>query len=69
MIEVGSYVRATSGNFEGRVLGRHGIASGPGGASEYRSLPGDLNIPVYWVVNNAGEVRLFTDTGIELVSS
>ncbi|WP_307221841.1 hypothetical protein [Microbacterium arborescens] len=51
------------------MLGRHGIASGPGGASEYRSLPGDLNIPVYWVVNNAGEVRLFTDTGIELVSS
>lgn len=68
MIEVGSRVRHASGEFEGRVLGRHGSGSGVGGSYEYRSLPENLNVQVYWVVNDdSGEVRAFVGSALELV--
>ncbi len=67
MIEVGSRVRSKSGDFQGRVLGRHG-SSGVGGASEYRSLPDNLNLSIYSVLNDDGEIRQYTREGIELVS-
>ncbi len=67
MITVGSTVRTRDGSFEGRVLGRHGAANGVGGSYEYKSLPGNLNIQVYMVVNDAGEVRLFIGSALALV--
>lgn len=65
MIEVGDSVRTVNGEFSGRVLGRHGAANGVGGAFEYRSLPDDLNLAVYAVLNtDTGEVRYFVRTAL-----
>lgn len=69
MIEVGSKVRSIDRDFSGRVLGRHGVASGVGGSYEYRSLPEDLNIAVYAVVDDAsGQVRHYVGSAIELAN-
>jgi hypothetical protein len=68
MIEVGTAVKASEG-FMGRVLGRHGSV-GAGGAFEYRSLPEDLNVAVYAVLNDeTGEVRFFTSAALVAQSS
>lgn len=66
MIEVGDKVRTTDGAFEGRVLGEHGRL-GAGGASRFRSLPEDLNISVYAVIGESGEVRQFASHALERV--
>lgn len=67
MIEVGSKVRTVDGSFEGRVLGKHGAASGVGGSHEYRSLPEDLNVALYAVLHEASdEVRHYVGSALEL---
>lgn len=68
MIEIGSRVRVADGSFEGRVLGKHGMASGVGGSYEYRSLPEDLNIAVYAVLGESGEVKFFVGSALELTT-
>ncbi len=68
MIEVGSLVRHKPSGFVGRVLGRHGSVHGVGGSYEFRSLPNDPNVMVYWVLNEeSGEVRGFVPPILELV--
>lgn len=65
MISPGGRVVARKVSFQGRVLGRHGSTS-EGRGFECRSLPEDLNVPVYAVLNNdTGEVRFFTAEAIE----
>jgi|GEM_PF-3060204 len=64
MIEVGDRVRTVDGQFEGRVLGKHGRL-GAGGAGEYWSLPDDMNLTIYALINDAGEVRYFSAAAIE----
>jgi hypothetical protein len=64
MMSPGERVIARKAAFQGRVLGRHGANSGPG--FEYRSLPENLNVQIYAVLNaETGEVRFFTAEGIE----
>jgi hypothetical protein len=67
MIEVGDTVRTLNGKFEGRVMGEHGRL-GTGGASRFKSLPEDLNISVYTVINSDGEIRQFAASALEKVS-
>lgn len=65
MIEIGARVTSKAGDFSGRVLGRHGTTSGVGGAFHYQSLPDDVNVAVYQVLNDeTGEVRQFTLSGL-----
>lgn len=67
MISPGDRVVAREVPFQGQVLGRHGVTS-EGGGFEYRSLPGNLNIPIYAVLNpDTGEVRFFSAEAIEPV--
>lgn len=68
MIEVGDTVRTLNGKFEGRVLGEHGRL-GAGGASRFKSLPEDLNISIYAVIDGDGEVRYFAAAALEKVSA
>jgi len=64
MISSGEHVVARKAAFQGRVLGRHGVTSG--GAFDYRSLPENLNVAIYAVLNgDTGEVRFFTAEAIE----
>lgn len=65
MISPGDRVVAHKASFEGRVLGRHGSVSA-GSGFEYRSLPKNLNVPIYAVLNDdTGEVRYCTASAIE----
>lgn len=65
MISPGDRVVVHRASFHGRVLGRHGAMSA-GGAFEYRSLPENLNLPIYAVLDEeTGEVRYFAADAIE----
>ena len=67
MISPGDRVVVHKASFHGRVLGRHGSTS-VGSGFEYRSLPENLNVPIYAVLNeDTGEVRYFTAESIEPV--
>ena len=67
MIEVGDTVRTLNGKVTGRLLGEHGRL-GAGGASSFKSLPEDLNIAVYTVLDGDGEVGQFAASVLEKVS-
>ena len=41
---------------------------GVGGSSRFMSLPEDLNISVYTVINSDGEIRQFAASALEEVS-
>ncbi|MBF4575196.1 hypothetical protein [Frondihabitans sp. VKM Ac-2883] len=63
MIKVGDSVTSRNGDFSGRVLGTHGA----GAAFSYQSLPEDLNIAVFAVLDkSSGEIRHFTREGLVL---
>lgn len=65
MISPGDRVVAHKVSFHGRVLGRHGSTSA-GSGFEYRSLPENLNVAVFAVLNDdTGEIRYFTADAIE----
>lgn len=65
MISPGDHVVALKASFHGRVLGPHGLTSA-GSGFEYRSLPENLNVAVYTVLNEeTGEVRQFTGEALE----
>jgi len=64
MIKVGDSVKARSGDFSGRVLASHGAEV----AFSYQSLPENLNIAVFAVLNeSSGEIRHFTREGLLLI--